>query len=100
MRKYSGSLFFVLSFLIFLSVQPAFSQSVEDLKALHKEIDGLKEGQAGIKKEIRELKKLLDPKSAAAPDDEIKDAIINIQGAPMKGDKNAKLVFIEFSDYQ
>jgi hypothetical protein len=31
---------------------------------------------------------------------ELKEAVINIQGATSKGDKNAKLALIEFSDYQ
>lgn len=100
MRRYSGYMVLVLGLTLLFSVQPAFSQTAEEFKALQKEIDTLKEGQAGLKKDIQDLKKLVDSKPAAAPAREIKDAVVNIKGAPIKGDKNAKLVFIEFSDYQ
>jgi hypothetical protein len=91
--------------MLLFGVHPAFSQTAEEFKARQKEIDALKEGQAGLKKDIQDIKNLVEPKpkpavAPAAPAPEIKDAIINIKGAPIKGDKNAKLVFIEFSDYQ
>jgi hypothetical protein len=103
MRQYSRYLVFVLALTLLCSVQPAFSQTAEEFKARQKEIDALKEGQAGLRKDIQDLKKSVGLKPAAAPAapaPEIKDAVINIKGAPIKGDKNAKLVFIEFSDYQ
>jgi hypothetical protein len=98
MRRYPAALVFVLGLTLLYGVQPAFSQTRDDYRALKKEIDGLK-------KDIQDLKDLLGSKPAAAaaptpPAREIKDALINIKGAPIKGDKNAKLVFIEFSDYQ
>jgi protein-disulfide isomerase len=99
MRSSASFLFFILSLTLVFSVQPAFSQTAQEFKALKKDIDALKAGQAGLKKDIQDLKQLLDPKPAA-PRREIKDAVIDIKGAPIKGDKNAKLVFIEFSDYQ
>ena len=102
MRRYSGSLVFVLGLMFLFSVQPAFSQTDEEFKALQKEIDAVKEGQAGLKQDIQDLKKLVAPKPAVAvaPVADFTGAIFNIKGAPMKGDKKAKLVFIEFSDYQ
>ena len=100
MRRYSSSLVFVLGLTLLFSIQPAFSQTAEEFKALQKEVDAVKEGQAGLKKDVQDLKKILAPEQAAAPAGEFKEAIINIKGAPIKGDKNAKLVFIEFSDYQ
>ena len=102
MRRYSSFLVLVLGLAILFSVQPAFSQTVEEVQALKKEVEGLR-------KDIQDLRKVVAPQpatapqpavAAAAPAPEIKDAIINIKGAPIKGDKNAKLVFIEFSDYQ
>ena len=102
MRSSSSFLVFVLGLTLIFGVQLAFSQTTEEFKALQKEIDALKEGQAGLKKDIQDIKKLMDPKpaAAAAPAGEFKDAIFNIKGAPIKGDKNAKLVLMEFSDYQ
>ena len=100
MRRYSSYLFSILSVMLLFCVQPAFSQTAEEFQARQKEINELKASQAGLKKEVQDLKKLVGIKPAAAPARVIKDAIINIKGAPMKGDKNAKFVLIEFSDYQ
>lgn len=101
MKKYLGSL--VLSMTLFLGVQPVFAQMNMEYQLLQKEIESLKQGQAGIKQDLQDIKKLIQNiKSApAAPaGDNFKEAMINIKGAPIKGDKNAKLVFMEFSDYQ
>ncbi len=98
--RYSSYLVSVLSITFLFSIQPAFSQTAEEFKSRQKEINELKESQTGLKKEIQDLKKIVGSKPAAAPARVIKDAIINIKGAPIKGDKNAKLVLIEFSDYQ
>jgi peptidoglycan hydrolase CwlO-like protein len=102
MRKHSRYMFLALGLTLLFNVQTAFSQTAEEFKARQKEIDALKERQAGFQKDVQDLKKLVEPKPkpAAAPVAEIKDAIINIKGAPIKGDENAKLVLIEFSDYQ
>lgn len=87
----------VLVVFVLLCTQIVFAQTSEELKAIKEEIKSLKEGQTAIQKDLQEIKKLLQAKQAPA---EFKEAIINIQGAPFKGDKNAKLVLIEFSDYQ
>jgi len=98
--KYSGFPVLVLGLALLFSVQPAFSQASEEYQTLKKEVDGLKKDIQDIKKLV-ETKLAAGPKPASAPPRaEVKDAIINIKGAPIKGDKNAKLVFIEFSDYQ
>ncbi len=89
--------FGVLAVLMLFYSQLSFAQSGEELKALKDEVKSLKEGQTAIQKDVQEIKKLLQTKQAPA---EFKEAIINIQGAPSKGDKNAKLALIEFSDYQ
>ena len=100
MRKYLVCL--VLGLTLLLGVQPVFSQTTEEYKALRKEIGSLKEGQNAIRKDMQDLKKLIQsrPAAAAAPGGDFKEAIINIKGAPVLGDKNAKLVFVEFTDYQ
>jgi peptidoglycan hydrolase CwlO-like protein len=83
---------------VFFHVQPGFAQTSDEIKALQSEIKTLKEGQAAMQKDLQEIKKNLQAKSAQPA--EFKEAIINIDGAPIKGDKNAKLVLMEFSDYQ
>jgi hypothetical protein len=99
MKKFLGCLVFGLTF--FLYVQPAFSQTNLEYRVLKQEIQSLKQGQADLKRDIQELKKLIQarPSGGGGPA-AFKEAIIDIAGAPIKGDKSAKLVMIEFSDYQ
>jgi hypothetical protein len=98
MKKYVGCL--VLGLTLFLIDQPAFAQTDLEFQVLKKEIESLKEGQAGIKKDLQEIKKLIQSFRHPPAADEFKQAIIDIKGAPIKGNKNAKLVLMEFSDYQ
>ncbi|HYE64582.1 MAG TPA: DsbA family protein [Pyrinomonadaceae bacterium] len=81
---------------------PARAQQtpVEDQKELRKEIEALKEGQKEIQRELQEIKKLLLAKQAPAPAEPQREITINIDGDPFKGDENARLTLIEFSDYQ
>jgi protein-disulfide isomerase len=75
------------------------AQTTDDLKTLKKDVDALKEGQGAIHKELQEIKGLLQqgrPSAAAPP----KEAVVNVDGAPFKGQKNAKVTLVEFTDYQ
>jgi hypothetical protein len=82
---------------MFFQVQPVFSQSAEEFKALKDEVTALKAGQEGIKKDIQDIKAQLKAKPAPA---EFKETVVNVEGDPSKGSKDAKLALIEFSDYQ
>jgi len=77
-----------------------FAQTSEEMKALKEDVKGLKEGQTAIQKDLQEIKKLLQAKQAPPAPPEFKEAVLSIDGGHVKGDKNAKLVLIEFSDYQ
>jgi protein-disulfide isomerase len=83
----------------FLTACPGLSQSNEDLK---KDIQALKEGQQAIQKDLQEIKKLLSARPAAgAPAvDQALNAFVSVDGQPSRGDKNAKLTLIEFSEFQ
>jgi hypothetical protein len=98
MKRYLG--YMLLGLTLFLSAHPACAQTDQEFQVLKKEIESLKEGQAGIRKDLQEIKRLIQSSRQAPAADEFKQAIIDIKGAPMKGDKSAKLVFVEFSDYQ
>lgn len=87
----------VLILLILFNVQPGFSQTSEEMKTLREDIKALKDGQTAIKKELQDIKTLLRTKQAPP---EFKQIVISIEGEPVKGDENAKLVLMEFSDYQ
>lgn len=78
--------------------QYSYAQSTEELKAIKEDLKALKEGQANMQKELQEIKTLL--KSRPSAPGEPQNVVINVDKAPFKGDKNAKLTLIEFSDYQ
>ncbi len=86
--------------LVFLQAYPGFAQNTEDIQTLKKDVESLKAGQKAIEKDIQDLKKMLQARQAPQAPPPFKEAEIDIDHAPIKGDKNAKLVLIEFSDYQ
>jgi protein-disulfide isomerase len=87
----------VMAILFFAFALPALAQSSDDINALKKEIEVLKEGQKAIQKDIQEIKNSLRAKQAPP---EFKEAVIELGDNPFKGDKNAKVTIVEFSDYQ
>ena len=76
--------------------------SEQVLGAMQKELEALKEGQKGIQKELQEIKALLRGRATAEapPDDTPQNLVLNLDGASIKGNKSAKLVLLEFTDYQ
>ena len=86
--------FFLLTF--FYS-HAGFAQTTEELKALRKDLEALKEGQKNIQKDLEAIKSLLTGRQAPP---EPRDVVLSVDDDPFKGDKNAKLTLIEFSDYQ
>lgn len=82
----------------FLTACPGLSQSNEDLK---KDIQALKEGQQAIQKDLQDIKKMLAARpTAAAAAEPAMNAVISVDGEPFRGDKNAKLTLVEFSEFQ
>jgi len=98
----------VLTILFLFHTQPGFTQTSDEIKAIKEDIKTLKEGQMKIQKDLQEIKDLVTKKRSqdrpqrkqvqARP--EFKEALVNVDGDPYKGDKNVKLAIIEFSDYQ
>ena len=78
-----------------------FGQTSEELKSLREEIKALKEGQTAIQKDLQEIKNLLRAQQAQpqAPP-AFKETVVSIDAGHVKGNKDAKLVMIEFSEYQ
>ncbi len=77
---------------------PGFPQS-DDLKALRKEIEALKEEQRAIRKEIQDLVNSLRDRGAPSTRD-LRDLTISVGRGPSQGNDNAVLTIVEFSDYQ
>jgi hypothetical protein len=84
--------------IILLSIQPGFAQTSDELKSLKKELEVLKETQKAIQKDLQEIKNLL--RSMGVLPEEPQNVFLNIAGKPIKGNKNARLALIEFSEYQ
>jgi VIT1/CCC1 family predicted Fe2+/Mn2+ transporter len=78
--------------------QPGLTQTSDELKSLKKEIEELKEGQKAIQRDLQEIKNLLRARGLLP--EEPKDVFLNIASKPFKGNKNARLTLIEFSEYQ
>lgn len=89
--------YLIMGLALCFSVNPVFAQS-EEVQTLKKEIADLKKEVVGLKKDVQDLKKQVQARPTAG--DGFKEAIINIKGAQMKGDKNAKLALLIFTDYQ
>ncbi len=93
-------LFFL--FFIFLTAIPgAHAQSGDEIENLKKEIESLKKNQREILKELDALKKRarrVPPLRRRPPLPQ--NVVLSVKGKPYKGNENAKLTLIEFSDYQ
>ena len=82
--------------------QLSFAQqrlTAEELQLLRKDVDTIKANQAEIERMVRELKDLAragQPAQPPAPE----SIQLGIDDDPVKGDQKARLVLVEFSDYQ
>jgi len=91
----------------FLAVSPgaAGAQGATDTRALEKDIQELKDGQARIQKQLEELSALVrslqagrqvpGPSEPAPP-----GMVVDIAGAPFKGRPDALIVLVDFNDFQ
>src|ERR1044072_8686255 len=71
----------------------------EELQLLRNDVDTIKANQVEIEKAVKELKELAraeQPVPPLAPE----NILLGIDDDPVKGDRKARLVLIEFSDYQ
>jgi protein-disulfide isomerase len=91
--------------LVFLSLfcaQLNFGQqrpSSEELRLLKKDIETIKENQAAIQRAIDQIKILVRTGPGPRPI-QPDDIVLSIDDDPVKGDRKAKLVLVEFSDFQ
>jgi protein-disulfide isomerase len=84
-----------------LAVVPGPALAQESKDDLKKEIEGLKQGQQEILKQLEEIKKLVQARPAAGPSGpNVKDIVFNLGANPTKGSGTAKLTLVEFTDYQ
>lgn len=81
---------------------PGSTQSSEELRALRQELEAIKEGQGRLQKDVQEIKAILQGARAAAqpPQVQPQNVVLTVDGEPTKGDKSARVVLVEFTDYQ
>lgn len=83
-------------------VAPGLAQTGEDTAQLRQDVEAIKQGQEAMRKDLAEIKKLLQSRPVAPTRSPVQalDAVVEIGDSPIKGDKAAKLTLMEFSDYQ
>ena len=92
-----------LAILVALGAGTGEAQTSEQaLGDLRKEIEALKDGQKAIQRELQEIKALLRGRQSAEapPDDTPQNLVLSLDGASIKGSKSARLVLLDFTDYQ
>ncbi len=98
MKIYTSKVLLGLMLMVLFFTQPGLAQTSEELRSLKKELEDLKESQKAVQKDLQEIKNLLRAKGFLP--EEPKNLFFNIVDKPFRGDKNAKLTLIEFSEYQ
>ena len=84
--------------LVAFATLPAVAQPSDDSQSLKKEVDALTEAQKSIQNDLQDIKNLLQQRARpAAPPQE---AVVSVDGAIFKGEKNAKVTLVDFTDYQ
>jgi protein-disulfide isomerase len=73
----------------------AYAQSASDISALRKEVSSLRASQQEMEKNIKIIKDILMGKQPP-----LEGVYVTTAGAQSMGDAKAKVILVEFSDYQ
>jgi len=69
-----------------------------EVAGLKNEVEALKAGQAVLQKELQEIRDLLRRQPGAPPAP--RELVLSLGNAPFKGNANATITLVEFSDYE
>lgn len=85
--------------LLSLFASESVAQVNQEIEALKQEVERLREGHERLQRAIDETKNLIKENGApsATP---INEATLSVDGYPFKGQMNAPVTLVEFSDYQ
>ena len=80
----------------------AQSQTSEEmLRSLQRDIESLKQGQGRVQKDVEEIKALLQRLTRGGGEEiKVENIALDAKDGQRKGDAGARLVLVEFSDYQ
>lgn len=85
-----------------LALVPAVQAQTND--QLQQEIEALKKGQDQIRKDLAEIKRLVEARPAAAAarpsGPAVEGKVFNLGDNPVRGASTASLTLVEFTDYQ
>lgn len=86
----------------FAAATDAAGQSPADMQSIQQELESLRATQTGMREELREIKTLLQKLNSAAPAAAAPfvGAELSLQGAQIRGAPQARVVFLEYSDFQ
>jgi protein-disulfide isomerase len=90
-------IFGLLSILTLLAGRQALAGPEDDLTELKEAVEALKQGQRHLQRELEEIKALLRGRQRVTG---VQPVELRIEGYPSKGKETAKLILVEFSDYQ
>ena len=100
MEKPRLRIVFVVFLVLCALSQLALSSEAEvGFNTLMKEVQALKEGHDRLSRELQEIKEQLQPRSQPIPGHDVK-LTLDVAGGPFRGERNAKLTMVEFTDYQ
>jgi protein-disulfide isomerase len=83
--------------LIFIFFAPPILAQQTPIEELRKQIEALSQSVKAMQKDLQEIKALLQSRVPAAPPQNI---VLDLAGHPIRGQNEAKLTLVEFSDYQ
>jgi protein-disulfide isomerase len=86
----------IVALVALFSLSPPVGQ---DVAALKREIEQLKQQQAEMKKDLDAIKSFLQQILRAPEDNRLVDATVAIAGEPTRGSSSAKITLVEVSDY-
>ena len=85
--------------IVFLFTSALFAQQPQPSTTddLRKEIQALSEAVKAMQKDLQDIKSMLQSRAPAAPPENV---LLDLGNHPVRGNGAAKLILVEFSDYQ
>lgn len=84
-----------------LAQQQRRASQAEELRELREEVRRLREEQEGMRKDVQEIRRLLEQQARAGqPAQPAQPEFVSVDDDPAQGSPDARVVIIDFSDYQ
>lgn len=86
--------------LVVLSLGVGQSVRADDLSSLKGEVQQLQQELRAVQQDLQEIKQFLSGRRQQQGWERVDNAVLALEDAPQRGDAGARLVLVEFSDYQ